>query len=116
MRRTDDHAQHTAQQLHRHHPQAAHAVPAFARRMRAGVLGAWTDLMGEANHHPDPQQRAASVALRDGLAPWFQDQGAPDAEPRTVLEWLITIEDREGQLLRQRLHAVLDRLHPAPTT
>lgn len=116
MRRIDDHAQHTAQQLHRHHPQALDAVPAFARRLRTGVLGAWTDLMGEANHHPNPQQRAASVALRDGLAPWFQDQGAPNAEPRTVLEWLITIDDRTGQLLCRQLDAVLDQLRSAPTT
>ncbi|MEU0237736.1 hypothetical protein ABZ234_08590 [Nocardiopsis sp. NPDC006198] len=114
MERIDDNAADTAQRLRSEHPEAARVAAGFALNLRQGVLLAWTELMGMANNHPDPGQREAGAQLRDGLAPWFGEHGAPSAEPGAVLQWLLQLPDGEGQLLRARLGAVMKHLRTTP--
>lgn len=112
MTRIDDGSHETAQALRAHHPHAQQAAPAFALAVkRHGVLRAWTDLMGAANHAPDPGLRRASAELRDGLAPWWSESGAGSDEPKAILTWLIRDQSPEqGEVLRARLLPVLDHL------
>lgn len=112
MIRIDDGAQEAAQVLRTEFPRAQEAAPTFALAVkRHGVLRAWTDLMGAANHAPDPDQLRASAELRDGLAPWWKERGAPSAEPRAILTWLIGDQSpQQLEVLRTRLLPILDHL------
>lgn len=116
MERVDGGAQEAAQTLITHHPHAVEATPVFALAVRqGGVLNAWTDLMGAANHSPNPDRRRACAALRDGLAPWWNERGAPSTEPRAILTWLIRDQTAEQlELLRVRMLPLLEHLHTTP--
>ncbi|SIO90134.1 hypothetical protein [Nocardiopsis sp. JB363] len=117
MTRIDDGTQEAAQALRTEYPHAQEAAPRFALAVkRHGVLRAWTDLMGAANHAPDPDQLRASAELRDGLAPWWKEHGAPSAEPRAILTWLIGDQSpQQLEVLRARLMPVLEPLTSAAT-
>lgn len=114
MERLDEGAQEAAQILRTQYPHAVEASATFALAVRqSGVLHAWTDLMGAANHAPNPDRRRACAELRDGLTPWWstQDGDAP-TEPKAILTWLINKQSPEQlALLRARLLPLLEHLH-----
>jgi hypothetical protein len=111
MERLEQGAEAAAARLLDQHPTARSAIRQFALDLQQhGILHAYADLMGRANHLPNPDARAARTALRDGLAEWLSEHQAPGADPRTVLDWLIHDTTAEQHTeLRAQLIPVLTR-------
>jgi hypothetical protein len=87
MERIDQGAKTAAARLLDRHQTSRPAIRQFALDLQQhGILHAYADLMGRANHRPNPD---AHAALRDGLAEWLGEHGAPGSSPRTVLNWLV---------------------------
>lgn len=106
MERIDQGAEAAAARLLDQHPISRPTIRQFALDLRQhGILRAYTQLMGRANHLPSPD---AHAALRDGLAEWLSEHQAPGTDPRTVLSWLINdTTPQEHDLLRAQLTPVL---------
>lgn len=112
MKRIDEGAEQTAQSLRERHPHLGGAAKVFGLALqRQGVLQAWTGLLGQANRAPSVEADP-HTALRDGLAGWFADRGgAPSADPRQILTWLIHDQTpQQLDLLRARMLPVLQHL------